>query len=586
MTDFSMFDTYRRENTNNTGDHDYCDVDYLLRFWRAAKAEYLQPLFGDQLIMERPITYERTSDELRTDMANMLEEQHMDIMNLLNAFKRALGMDGYSYYSMPDTDAGSVCRYMANSLESANSLVENRMSIEHMLYYSRGFSSENVHSYTLDLGHGRKVQLQDGQKLTRVWGQIAKALDMADTWERIRIAHSLVLNQKKLKGTLCLSIHPLDYATASDNDNGWSSCMSWRENGCYRMGTVEMMNSPMVICAYVRSDKQHMEIDGKEWNSKKWRAWIIVNKNLILCNRHYPYHQPVFAKEACNWVADLVGKKYGWEYDDVHEDFYSYMDEVTDDNAIEIRTNYMYNDLGDTDIIGMLSVDKKHLPGYVCFSGKAECMICGAEIAPDAQGADQLECNECYCEYTCSECGCRIDSEDECYTDPRGDTICRDCYENNCCTCTNCDETIWQDEANHVYLPVYLNRGKQFIKSYHNDELRRRFRNWTGRISLPELIGTDVCLCDDCANRLHLATVDYTDRESDVDSSIDVIDTFDPTKTDMEAAFEILNPDGWCYARGYGMRHNPEDAQAIIDFWTDQWNAFKEDFVKAPQVDD
>ena len=75
----------------------------------------------------------------------------------------------------------------------------------------------------------------------------------ADEWEEIRLAHSQIFNTNKMTGTLCLSIHPLDYATASDNDNGWSSCMSWRDDGCYRMGTVEMMNSPMVICAYFAS---------------------------------------------------------------------------------------------------------------------------------------------------------------------------------------------------------------------------------------------------------------------------------------------------------------------------------------------
>ena len=49
------------------------------------------------------------------------------------------------------------------------------------------------------------------------------------------------------------------------------------DEGSYRLGTVEMMNSPMVICAYL-SGKNQMDINGVyEWNSKKWRAWAIVS---------------------------------------------------------------------------------------------------------------------------------------------------------------------------------------------------------------------------------------------------------------------------------------------------------------------
>ena len=44
----------------------------------------------------------------------------------------------------------------------------------------------------------------------------------------------------------------------SDNDYGWDSCMGWMNEGEYRLGTVEMMNSPCIVVAY---------IDGEEaWN--------------------------------------------------------------------------------------------------------------------------------------------------------------------------------------------------------------------------------------------------------------------------------------------------------------------------------
>ena len=54
-----------------------------------------------------------------------------------------------------------------------------------------------------------------------------------DGCEEFRIKHSQILNQKELVGNINLSIHPMDFWTLSDNDCGWSSCMSWMENDCY-----------------------------------------------------------------------------------------------------------------------------------------------------------------------------------------------------------------------------------------------------------------------------------------------------------------------------------------------------------------
>ena len=73
MSQFEMFDAYRRQHTYNENDRDYCDVDHLLRFWRENKGMYLSRLFGDKLILERPIEYTRDSEELSRDMAEMID---------------------------------------------------------------------------------------------------------------------------------------------------------------------------------------------------------------------------------------------------------------------------------------------------------------------------------------------------------------------------------------------------------------------------------------------------------------------------------------------------------------------------------
>lgn len=579
MKDFELFDIYRRENTHPNKNDAYCSVEHLLRFWREAKGEYLMPLFGDKLIMERPIEYTRTEDELNRNMEDMIHEQFDVITALSRALKNAAEVS--DFYGC-DEQAAAV-HYLCDALQKCYCLVENRVEVRQIAYYMDRWSYDSAtprKSYQLKI-KDKVIAIQDGQKITRLWGQIATLIGQAENWEKFRIMHSQVLNQKKLKGTLCLSIHPLDYATASDNDNGWSSCMSWREEGCYRMGTVEMMNSPMVICAYVRSDKQHMEIDGTEWNSKKWRAWIIVTKDAIICNRHYPYHQPEFAKQAINWVRDLVGVHYDWYYLDTEENFYRYMEQV--DCEFEYHTNYMYNDLGGDDVIGCLNT-RKHNPGMIMFSGKAECMVCGEEIHPDVQGADQLECTKCYSEYRCEECGCEISEDEVCYG-PNGEPMCSSCWGEQCCTCSDCDETIWRDDSINVQFPVYQEHAKKFFEQASAD-FRQYFTTWSGRMRFPYTYGEEVCLCPDCARRYHMAEVDY-DTKSDevhVDWTLNVLD---PTKTTMEDAFELIQPQGWNMTHNaWTLREQPELAEEFKKFWTDQWEAFKEDFINCPNSDD
>ena len=579
MNDFRLFDMYRRENTQTNHNGDYCDIDHLLRFWRESKGEYLAPLFGDKLILERPIEYNRSQDELGRSMEEMIAEQRFVIDELMSALKKAAGV--YDIYE--ENTQAYIVRYMNDVLCRTYSLIENVVHVEHIWYYMDRWADHSNKPKSIQLKLGDKIiNVQEGQKVTRLWGQIAKVLNMSDTWEKFRIAHSQCLNQKRLKGTLCLSIHPLDYATASDNDNGWSSCMSWRENGCYRMGTVEMMNSPMVICAYLRSDKQHMEIDGEQWNSKKWRAWIIVNKYAIICNRHYPYHQDEFAKEAIAWVRDLVTQKYGWEYEDeIHTDFYDYMREI--DCEIEYRTNYMYNDLGGEDVVGCMN--KKHRnPGYINFSGKAECMVCGDEIPVEVQGADQLECLGCWSEYHCDECGCELSEDDVCYG-PNGEVMCCDCYNEQCCQCTECDSTIWRDDSINIQFPIYQNRARKFYATASRD-FQQRFTSWNGRVRFPATEGEEVCLCSDCASRFHLAEVDYDTKSDEVNVDY-TLTVFDPNHIDIEKAFDVIQPDGWNWSRsGYNRRNHAVEAEELRNFWTDQWEAFKEDFNNCPETDD
>ena len=113
-------------------------------------------------------------------------------------------------------------------------------------------------------GKQKTFQIQPGAKPIRAISRFLnyfKELEGVDElireFEDFRIKHSLILNDKTIKGNLVISIHPLDYMTMSDNDSKWQSCMTWVNDGCYHVGTVEMMNSNNVLCCYIENNKPY-----------------------------------------------------------------------------------------------------------------------------------------------------------------------------------------------------------------------------------------------------------------------------------------------------------------------------------------
>ena len=588
MNDFKQFDAYRREYTRNNSGEEYCDIDHLLRFWRENKAQYLAPLFGDKLILEKEISYDKPQQQLSREMREAIHDYRDFLYSLIDKLASVLGVT--DEWNEECRTEEVVWRALRSSILNYDLLVENTLDLGYTDYNDDG--PVYVKQYTLNI-NGKKIQLQRGMKTTRAFTQICKAFGLEEDWEKFRIAHSQVLNTKKLTGTLCLSIHPLDYATASDNDNGWTSCMSWNDYGCYRMGTVEMMNSPMVICAYLKSKKQSMSIDGEEWNSKKWRAWIIVTKDIILCNRHYPYHQADMAISCIEWVKDLVRERYNWEYDDTHTDFYNWMVN-TAHYEMEFHTNYMYNDLGGDDMIGCYRKNWKptNMPGYINFSGPAECMICGEFIKYDVQDAGSLECENCYASYRCERCGEIIDeSEDICYG-PNGEVFCADCYDDMCVECAVCGETVYKDNAHAVTIPIFK-WDEKWTKYFQESETMSLY-DFEYLINSKHPMGHihSRQICNDCLesmNVIHDVTI-----VSEFDNVRDGVYTIiDPDTISENRMLSILNAPGyefarWSVAQIKAGRPNRvtggADAldyyQHILDFWHEQWEKYTEFYKK------
>lgn len=311
-------------------------------------------------------------------------------------------------------------------------------------FVSNTYSGETFYIPTRD---GKRLKVQSGCHLMPTLRKICHEFDIPEEkYETVRLFQSQLTNNAYAYGTLCLSIAPIDFISMSDNDCDWNSCMSWADHvGEYRQGTIEMMNSPYVIVAYLKSDTPYSPWgDSFSLSNKKWRQLVIANKDIIIGNRHYPYQHPDLEAQVLSWVRELLGgdgqfsstlspifnhgnkdnnpggHDYGWSFDTylMYNDLY------------EWRNAYLANDFF-----------TKHPKKYrLNFSGEAECMSCGKAISDSDFETSWVTCMECNGALKCDNCGGYILPEnDEYYTNDDGEIFCeyccRDSDEVDFCPC-------------------------------------------------------------------------------------------------------------------------------------------------------
>lgn len=441
----AMIKSYIEDNAANNGQYTplKADLSYILREWDAHKG-YLYALLGNQFQISKDIEFEADFDELYERVSQSCFDAYAseEVGKHSYAFYEAW-FNRFIYSTFNKSELYDVRNKLTCMLDTTN-LVYN-------VWKEATFSVPNPKNPE------KPIRVSTGSKLTKMIGKIAAAYDLP-YFEDFRIKHSQALNQKKLKGRLTLSIHPLDYMTMSDNECDWSSCMSWKEDGFYRQGTVEMMNSPMVLVAYLESANNPMTIpltNGEfgYWNNKKWRELFIVNNDIICEVKSYPYRNKYITGEVLNWLKELDNKvrsKY-WinqtneedkstEYEDYWSEKYHAFDtygnpsgsEYVVEHQITVKpyTTLMYNDFnkGHLGYFPRYVEDKPSTKIKFCYSGKSECMICGTageDFSWDSEG-DTL-CLNCSRYRKCDRCDDRIYDEDFYKVD--GEILCESCYE-------------------------------------------------------------------------------------------------------------------------------------------------------------
>lgn len=433
-------------------------LGHILREWESSKEEYLYQMFAENFILEKEVCYTRSQDILCKDLHAALN----NIDGSMREFKEII-LNQFPTY----TDAW----YNARDLFQTNYFAENK------------YDFYEDHVFILN---DTTITIKSGTKPMRALKKLAKVIDKEDEFEQFRLAHSMILNQKTIKGTLCLSIHPFDYVTMSDNDYNWDSCMSWENHGCYRAGTVEMMNSPCVVVAYLKGGKP-FEFCNFQWSgNKKWRQLMVVHPHAICNIKEYPYQNEDLTNIALNWLVDLARNNLHWDIPYADEPF-SLEEALHHPDGRTYRYNFvtaaMYNDF-DTDCTnhrifvpqGWQPADQMDVYEEITISGKSVCCWCGDLITYIEEGSEaQVLCENCEAIQRCYSCGCVV-HEDYRYWGFDSECYCEDCYNDIFTEDGLTNNEIYRDQAVKVYLTrkdEYIDMSDDVYIYIHEDHVLR-----------------------------------------------------------------------------------------------------------------
>ena len=405
----------------------------ILRFWDEEK-QTLYRLLGNQFIIEKEIFYEKPIEEIEDELSRSLGYGKMrNFCDIFYSFSNDYRCehDDWNIYSN------------LNKLVSVPNLARNKFGDD---------------TFSIPLPDGKKLTVNHGCKPIRILAKIAQIFHL-EGFEEFRLEHSRILNQKRLKGTLCLSIHPLDYMTMSDNTYGWDSCMNWMNEGQYRMGTVEMMNSPYVVVAYLKGS-DNLQFFNNEWNSKKWRNLFIVKEDAICSVKGYPYINSTFDEILVEWLAELAYTNMGWQYNKdtytqkVDYDYFDIWDKETGELLAHLNfsTDVMYNDFNNNTKVSCKLGLNHPKTIHTHYSGQTECMYCGQAVSiDDLEDEGCLICSDCAYYLHCDNCGDTIEDEDDAY-ELDGSTYCRYCWEEYAQFCPLEEEYHHRENCGTLYI--------------------------------------------------------------------------------------------------------------------------------------
>ena len=359
---------------------------------------------------------------------------------------------------------------------------ENSTPLEpYILANIEGFQDNLVqHTY-----QSRRKCIPAGSKLVKSFKHFAQGKMLDD----IQTRASQIIQENVITGTLCLSVHPLDYLSSSENTYHWRSCHAL--DGEYRAGNLSyMLDKSTVICYLKGSDnvKLPMFPEDVKWNNKKWRVLLHVSDNwdLIFAGRQYPfsseqgieilrsYFLTQIRKDPwnyCTWTDPVIAEvpdSYGRAYD-LNSHYVAIRGNLHElrNIVVDCENPLHFNDVLKSSYYKPHYTALNNRPWFrepistVHVGASCNCLRCG--LSP-IEVSETFMCKECDMEYgefnseiytICDCCGRRIYIEDAVYVGE--DEVCEDCARTECFFCEECEEVHYNDDK------IYLEEEDRYI---------------------------------------------------------------------------------------------------------------------------
>ena len=401
------------------------NIDQIYEDWYNAKEHIINDLFHGEFIYE-------SEKEYQFELSEAAKESRLDefISTVFNVYEN----DDLGYFlSRNSTD-----------------------------FYSNILSTDYL------LNFGKKIK--KGTKIIKAFKEFEKD---KETLRHLQDAASTLIQENKVKGKLCFSVHPLDFLSSSENTYHWHSCHNLQ--GDYRAGNLSYMYDPVTIVCYLKGEEKAKLPSFPEtvsWNSKKWRMLIHLHPNntYMFAGRQYPFFSEYgmdcvleefqglnkrqtyfFEHWRNNWTKVIMGHS-------IHDDVIVLHNQVFEKRFLinEAKNNMAYNDLLHSTIytepyISVNYASCSYVPSYhedyqslrMPFGHAVPCVHCGNRLI---EYSNSMLCPQCDLEYgtetndtigTCSCCGRRIILNDS-YDVNGYEYLCQECYEEQCFVCDRC----------------------------------------------------------------------------------------------------------------------------------------------------
>lgn len=325
------------------------------------------------------------------------------------------------------------------------------------------------------------IKVPTGMKLVKAFKFFEKDKDVLELLQNLA---SQVIQEDKIEGKLCFSVHPLDFLSTSMNTYNWRSCHAL--DGEFRAGNLSYMVDNTTIVCYIKGANEailplfHPTV---LWNSKKWRVLLYLSENwdMIFASKQYPFTSESgldvvlthllsalklqgFSNWKCQYIS-TVEDKHGGRREHLYSPYLPIrgklypIENIVHDGEHALQFNDLLCSSSYKEPLFSLKEDyvwwsaPEQIPKFT-IGKQVPCLCCGQNRIKDS---NMMACRECVERYDlyyneedypiCDCCGRRILDGD--WLEVEGQILCATCVEQETFCCECCDGHYFNERKNY-----------------------------------------------------------------------------------------------------------------------------------------